>query len=77
MTDDLMTAPEVCAMLGRGRKFVLALIQDGLVTGYQRRGRWYVPRASLDAWLAGDSPTSAQAPPGPPRVWGTRKRRSS
>ena len=74
---DLMTLPEAAAKLGRGRGFVIDLIADKLVVGYKRGNRWYVNRASLDAWLRGGAPDpTIGGLVTPPRVWGSRQRRS-
>ena len=65
---DLLTTAEAAARLGRSRAFILALIADGLVHGQKLRGRWYVSRRSLDAWVDGGSvnprPGHIVSPPG-------------
>ncbi len=61
MSGSVLTLREAAEHLGRSTGFVRALIADGLVAGQQRRGRWYVVRESLDAWVWGGAKD-----PGPP-----------
>lgn len=64
MTGALLTIPEVAETLGRSHEFVRGLIADGLLEGRKLRGRWYVSRAALDAWLSPGPSLRALPQPG-------------
>ena len=51
MTGALLTPTEAAEYLGRSRAFVQSLIADDLVHAKKHRGRWYITKASIDAWL--------------------------
>lgn len=51
MTGKLLTIMEAAEALGRSRGFVTALMADGLVGARKIRGRWYIDRGDLDAWI--------------------------
>ena len=70
MTGVILTVSEAADALGRSRGFVLALVADGLVAGRKVRGRWYVSRVSLEAWIAdGANPAVLGRVVTPPMLW--------
>lgn len=54
----LLSITEAAREIGRSRWFVDQLIADGLLVARRRgpRGRRYVTRASLEAWIEGGAP---------------------
>jgi excisionase family DNA binding protein len=50
----LLRPTDVADILGLSEEWVLGCLRDGELPGRKIRGRWYVSRPELDAWLLGD-----------------------
>ena len=52
--DEVLSVKELAAILGRHPKTVLGYLHDGLIVGRLIRGRWYIRRSALEAFLGGE-----------------------
>ncbi len=52
MSDEILTVPEVAALLKVADKTVYTMVQRGELPAFKVRGQWRLRRADLDAWIA-------------------------
>lgn len=52
MSDEILTVPEVAALLKVADKTVYTMAQREEIPAFKVRGQWRFKRADLDAWIA-------------------------
>ena len=52
MSDEILTVPEVAALLKVADKTVYTMAQRGEIPAFKVRGQWRFKRVDIDAWIA-------------------------
>lgn len=61
--DEVLTIPEVAALLKVADKTVYTMAQRGEIPCFKVRGQWRFRRSDLDAWIAAQLPPANRKTP--------------
>ena len=59
-TDDIMTLPEVAALLKVAERTLYTMAQNGEIPCFKVRGQWRFRRTDLDKWIVAQLPTTSK-----------------
>lgn len=62
MPDEILTLPEVAALLKIAEKTVYTMSQRAEIPAFKVRGQWRFKRSDIDDWIEAQKPSAANRP---------------